>query len=90
MYQTGVTPSTTRGSAPRKITKPPARQHGSPTKWVQPEPGPLGHRRAVTVTLQWVGKGEPWIRLTQEGKTCLRPGTMALFELVLWLNGWRS
>lgn len=46
------------------------------------------HRDPITVTMQWVGRGEPWVRLTVNGETFMRPGTLRLFELVLWVNGW--
>jgi hypothetical protein len=50
--------------------------------------GPSSHRQPVHATLTWVGRGEPWVRIEVDGRVLLRPGTMRLFELILFLNGW--
>jgi hypothetical protein len=53
------------------------------------EPKATSHRRPVTVTIQWVGGAEPWVRITTAEGVYLRPGTMPLWQLVLYVNGWR-
>lgn len=52
-------------------------------------PSARSHRDPVQVTLTWRTGGEPWVMIECRGERYIRPGTMPLFELVLWLNGWR-
>jgi hypothetical protein len=91
MYQKGATrtpvrSTATNGSGGRVSRRP--QGNGSARKAGTSGSAPTSHRTPVTVTLQWVGRGEPWVRITRGDEVLLRPGTMRLFELVLWLNGW--
>ena len=86
MYRKGATSTGT----PRSGGKMSRRPQGSVSATAKPFRRPEGrdHREPVTMTVTWVGRGEPWVQVECRGETYLRPGQMALFELVLWLNGW--
>jgi hypothetical protein len=84
--RTPVRSTATTGSGGRVSRRPQGK--GSAAKGGSAGLKATSHRDPVTVTLQWVGRGEPWVRITRGDETLLRPGTMRLFELVLWLNGW--
>ena len=84
MYQRRMT--STRGAPDRpRVPTPPA---GQRTAARRASDKPVSHRATVQVTLTWIGRGEPWIRIVTHEGEILRPGTMTLWELVLWCNGW--
>ena len=85
MLQRTAPPSTTRRPVHARIAQPPAGQRHSPPKPVRP----VSHRRPVTVTLTYLPGGSPWVRVETDSGVFIRPGTMPLWQLVLYLNGWR-
>lgn len=82
--------STTCITCGRTLSTPPAGHVRSPSE-ARSTRRPRGeHRKPVTVELQFLPGAEPWIRVTFEGKTWRRPGTIQTYELVLWLLGWED
>lgn len=51
---------------------------------------PASHRAPIRIELKLMPGAEPWMRVTRDGVTCCRPATMAVWELILWLNGWHT
>lgn len=45
-------------------------------------------RKPVTVTLEWHGRAEPWVRVTGPGWDRLVPPTIHVWQLVLLLKGY--
>lgn len=91
MYQKGETRTPVRSTASTRSGGRMSRRpqgKSSAAKGGSSGLAPTSHRTPITVTLQWVGRGEPWVRITRGDEVLMRPGTMRLFELVLWLNGW--
>lgn len=51
------------------------------------QPVARNHKTPCQVTLRWLAGAEPWIEIKTPDGIYRRPGTMPLFELVLFLNG---
>jgi len=49
---------------------------------------PSHHRAPVTVTLQFMPGREPWVRITRDGASIVRPASILVWELILELHGW--
>lgn len=90
MYRRRVTPSTTGRPEQAKMSRRPQGNVRAPAKPAPRASGAISHRTPVTVTLRWIGRGEPWVEVRHGGERLIRPGTMPLYALVLTLNGWES
>lgn len=81
-------PSTTCPTCGSTITRPPARHRHSAAEGGSSGRRGSGARAPVTVTLQFLPGGEPWCQITCGDLVYRRPGSLQVWELVLWLNGW--
>lgn len=76
----------------RKVANSRSGPQGSPKKSAAGASG-LGLKAAelrspVTITLQWHGRAEPWVRVTGPGWERLVPPTIHVWQLVLLIKGY--
>lgn len=88
MYRSSGPSARTLGSRAKMSRAPQANRSASEASSARPEA--RSHRDPITMTVKWYGRGEPWVEIECRGQRYLRPGTMRMFELVLWLNGWNQ